>query len=422
MPEPFPPEAARPGHPECVEVLLQAKVRTATACDGCPPLIMAVCGAAVPARRGAALRIVELLLAAGADVLQRRGAVRAHCALADDSERTALHWAAEVGFSEAVPALLAAGAAATAELARQQQQDAEAMAAVAAADGGAPPPELPAPPVLQELADSCGDLPLHLAARGNHLDVVSALLAHGGGDGGDGEGAAAAAAAARNKLRDTPLHSAARRGAARAAAALLAAAPGAAEATNKHGLTPADLAARRGHTELAALLRPSTAAAPAAALPPLRGKADPALKTLVLAPPECGEHYTAPQPVRRGGPEAPPENTARLDVLLAEAKGSLQAAEFEGRVEWGGGVAAAPMGDLLRVHDWNYLQGLQAACASIPDAPAAVGRVDADTAISHRTFRAARAAAGAVLQAVDQVVAGQASLRGGGRRAARAAA
>ncbi len=45
----------------------------ATACDGCPPLIMAVCIAALAEKRAAALALVQLLLQAGADVLQRWG-------------------------------------------------------------------------------------------------------------------------------------------------------------------------------------------------------------------------------------------------------------------------------------------------------------------------------------------------------------
>lgn len=59
------------GHVECARVLIGAKAKLATACDGCPPLVMAVCTAAVAGRAGAALELVKLLLEAGADVLQR---------------------------------------------------------------------------------------------------------------------------------------------------------------------------------------------------------------------------------------------------------------------------------------------------------------------------------------------------------------
>lgn len=392
------------GHPKCVELLIQAKSKLSVACDGCPPVIMAVCTAAVAERRGAALEMVKLLLDGGADILQR-----------DDMERTALHWAAEVGLSAALEPLLSAGAAARAELAKQQEEDAAAAAAAAAATGADPSvlPELPAPPALADIPDANGDLPLHLAARFDHADVVAALLVRQG-DGWDG----AAAAQARNKLKETPLHVAARHGCGAAAAALLAAAPGAAEAANKHGFTPADLAARRGHEALAALLRcgkgPSEnggeahvervalgVAAAAAALS--AGK-----RTLLYAPHECMEHFTSPQPVVRGAPEPPPENIERLAVLADKGRGCLWQAEFEKRVEWAGPVAPAAMADILRVHEWNYVRGLQAACASIPDLPSCIGRLDGDTAISHRTFLAARVAAGSVCEAVDKVVAGEA--------------
>lgn len=283
-------------------------------------------------------------------------------------DRTALHWAAQIGLVDAIPPLLAAGAAATSQLRRQQEEDAAAVAAAAAEAGGAAPPELaelPPPPALADIPDVNGDLPLHLAARGDHADAVAALLVRGG-DGWDG----AEAAGALNKHKETPLHAAARHGAARAAAALLAAAPVAAAAANKHGFTAADLAERRGHAALAALLRSKggcgggggTGAAPegaAAAAVAAAGK-----RTLLVAPPECNEHYTAPQPVTRAGREPPPENTARLDVLLDAAGGALRAGEFDGRVEWAGRVTAAPMADLLRVHDWSYLRGLQVRSAA----------------------------------------------------------
>lgn len=37
--------------------------------------------------------------------------------------------------------------------------------------------------------------------------------------------------------------------------------------------------------------------------------------TLVIAPEECLAHRTAPEPIVRGGPDAPPENVNRLHVL-----------------------------------------------------------------------------------------------------------
>lgn len=59
------------------------------------------------------------------------------------------------------------------------------------------------------------------------------------------------------------------------------------------------------------------------------------------------------------------------------------------------------------MHEWSYVRGLQRACAGLPEEASAVGSLDADTAISAGTFRAALVAAGAVCRAVDRVMAGE---------------
>lgn len=94
------------------------------------------------------------------------------------------------------------------------------------------------------------------------------------------------------------------------------------------------------------------------------------------------------------------------DFLLAE-QGILRSAEFTG-LQWEEQCAAAPLADVLRVHDWNYVKHLQAKCNAIPAEAAAIGRLDMDTAISHASFATALVAAGAVCRAIDAVVANQA--------------
>lgn len=42
-------------------------------CDGCPALLLAVSTAVLPGRAAAALELVQLLLEAGADTMQRWG-------------------------------------------------------------------------------------------------------------------------------------------------------------------------------------------------------------------------------------------------------------------------------------------------------------------------------------------------------------
>lgn len=62
---------------------------------------------------------------------------------------------------------------------------------------------------------------------------------------------------------------------------------------------------------------------------------------------------------------------------------------------------------MLRVHDWMYVRSLRDFCAALPDDPAVTGNLDGDTAVSHGTFPAALAAAGAVCHAVDRIMAGE---------------
>ena len=64
------------------------------------------------------------------------------------------------------------------------------------------------------------------------------------------------------------------------------------------------------------------------------------------------------------------------------------------------------MSDVLRVHEWSYISLLQKASASCTEKRFAA--LDSDTIISKGSFSAALAAAGAVITAVDSVMAEQA--------------
>lgn len=92
------------------------------------------------------------------------------------------------------------------------------------------------------------------------------------------------------------------------------------------------------------------------------------------------------------------------------ASGILRSAEFS-NLQWDERSQPGCMADILRVHDWSYVRSIQHLCASIPDVPSVVGHLDADTAISHGTFRAAQVAVGGICRAVDQVVSGQVRAR-----------
>src|SRR5271163_4831189 len=65
--------------------------------------------------------------------------------------------------------------------------------------------------------------------------------------------------------------------------------------------------------------------------------------------------------------------------------------------------ARAPRKDLERVHDAAYLDALEAAIGE-------GGSLDADTAVSARSYEVALRAAGAVLDATDEAISGEAPL------------
>ena len=63
------------------------------------------------------------------------------------------------------------------------------------------------------------------------------------------------------------------------------------------------------------------------------------------------------------------------------------------------------MVDVLRVHDFTYLKGVEAACKAV--AHGKVANLDGDTTVSANSFEAAMRAAGAVCLAVDSVCRGE---------------
>lgn len=69
----------------------------------------------------------------------------------------------------------------------------------------------------------------------------------------------------------------------------------------------------------------------------------------------------------------------------------------------------ACLADVLRVHEWSYLNRIRTICESLPALPTALGRLDADTAVSRWSYQAALRAAGAACKAVDAVVSGKVS-------------
>jgi len=95
----------------------------------------------------------------------------------------------------------------------------------------------------------------------------------------------------------------------------------------------------------------------------------------------------------------------RLSVLLDENVGILRGAEFES-AKWEGEARRASMADILKVHEFKYVEKISQFCSEIPDHPNAIAQLDTDTGISRWSFEAAMRAAGSVCEAVDRVMAG----------------
>jgi hypothetical protein len=137
--------------------------------------------------------------------------------------------------------------------------------------------------------------------------------------------------------------------------------------------------------------------------------------TAILSHPICRKHYTC-APSETEDPSAPPENIKRLAVIIDEVSGALRAADLlqvagEAGLQWVPEARAATMSDVLRVHEWPYVRRIQGFCEMIPpraEGPGGISSLDGDTTLSHNSFRAAMHAAGAVCQAVDMVVKGEA--------------
>ncbi|CEG45202.1 histone deacetylase [Plasmopara halstedii] len=146
---------------------------------------------------------------------------------------------------------------------------------------------------------------------------------------------------------------------------------------------------------------------------------------------------------RRGGPDLPPENPERINTLVDPVFGILRSREFKRKdVKWEEDIERADIADILRVHEYNYVDLLRQNCASLatfvgnekhntskfglsnhilPDeANSAVScslddagkrpttfMLDSDTALSACSYDAAIRAAGAVCKAVDEVIAGK---------------
>ncbi|GMH80635.1 hypothetical protein TrLO_g5023, partial [Triparma laevis f. longispina] len=119
-------------------------------------------------------------------------------------------------------------------------------------------------------------------------------------------------------------------------------------------------------------------------------------KTKIYSHSLCSSHYSCP-PITRGGADPPPENINRLHVLINKTNGTLRTNHFS-TTTWDESCQRASIADVLRVHDYKYVENLTKKSHQLPDRPSQTYSLDPDTSISRWSFEAAMRAAGSLTQ------------------------
>jgi len=121
----------------------------------------------------------------------------------------------------------------------------------------------------------------------------------------------------------------------------------------------------------------------------------------------CLKHHSCHE-IRRDGEhdDPPPENVRRLEVLVGtrEGGGLLRKKNGATNVEWEESSRRAAIGDVLKCHEYSYVERVAKICKGITGPESAIAQIDPDTAVSRLTFESSMRAAGAVCQAVDEVM------------------
>ncbi|KAL7552660.1 hypothetical protein ACHAWF_016319 [Thalassiosira exigua] len=371
---------------DSVRLLLEAGATVHKKCDGSAPVHLAISLGAIGKHAEFARSCLELLRERGADLTMR-----------DDSWHTPLYLACISNFGPIVEILLNDPLSKETINWRADRTGGRALHAAAKCD------------LVRDAPRMMGGMAAMM--RNSHRNQL-----HGAGSAGGGrritellletEGIDVDA---QNNYGRTALHIAVMRGNWHAARLLLKAGADA-QVLDKRGLTPGQWARKRGKVipnDLTTSLLTSLGGADVH-LPPTRDQImDPDGSTAILCHELCGQHRTCP-PIVRGDEETsepPPENVRRLYVLINSEDGILRAGEFNG-CKWYTEVRRAALSDVLKVHEYPYVERASKLCASTPDHPRAIQTLDADTTVSRWSFEAALRAAGSVCEAVDKVMAG----------------
>uniref|UniRef100_A0A7S2R760 Histone deacetylase domain-containing protein n=1 Tax=Mucochytrium quahogii TaxID=96639 RepID=A0A7S2R760_9STRA len=194
----------------------------------------------------------------------------------------------------------------------------------------------------------------------------------------------------------TPLHVAAVFNFAQGVKALLAVNSELATVKDGREMTAKDWAVKLGNKDALGVLEGTGTVA---------GVSEKKKKTLVLCHDVCLKHYTCnPRWTdRRCMQDIPSENVNRLKVLLDQDLGILRTSRLEGKLDWAK-ATRANIADILRVHDYPYVQKLEKFCGELSENE--IGELDGDTSVSQLSFEAAMYSAGSVLDAIDSVCKG----------------
>lgn len=415
--------------------------------EGLPPLHIAVSAGAFSAHRDFAVGATKLLLENGANIARQ-----------DDWHSNALHIAARIGRTDVLEVLLNFGlellrdeerflSESTIELSRENPEGNEKNCALIRA---------------MYAVDRSGETPYHAAASANQPDALKLLLSivediHNAASEAHlmenvessnlTDGRLTPPVTCSNKKGWTPIHSAAHAGST-SCVAILCRSNGGKEALalkDQRGLTAKEMAMRNGYHHVVSAMQENpqdsrsvtqivdrTGSLQQEQLSTAQPSTGTVVnQTLLLHHEACLKHLTCDPANLRRGRDFPPENMSRLRVLLDDDFGVLKADEFSGstgtygtgvpRYRWDADPPLAPLADILRVHSWPYIQQIKQKVAvaaarelllggttkDMPSEPVLV-HLDGDTVVSAGTWDAARHAAGAVIKAVDEVVAGKA--------------
>jgi acetoin utilization deacetylase AcuC-like enzyme/ankyrin repeat protein len=357
-----------------IRLLLEAGASVHRKCDGSYPIHLAISIGGIASHADFSVECLKLLMEYGADVTMR-----------DDSFHNPLYLGCVSNLARGVEVLLGDGRVVE---------------------------------TVNYRADRVGGRALHAAARYDVRKKSSVSNNSSGGVGGEQEksvmelllGIEGIEVDAQNNYGRTPLHIAACRGNWNAARLLIGAGADV-NIIDKRGFTPGQVAQKRGlviPNDLLVLMMNQDEDHPHH--PPASAITrdlimDPDRSTLILCHELCIQHKTCP-PIVRGdaaASEPPPENVRRLNVLINDDDGILRCDEFS-TCKWNTDVRRAAMTDVLKVHEYTYIEKTSQLCAAIPDHPNAIQTLDADTTVSHWSFEAALRAAGSVCEAVDKVM------------------